>query len=189
MALFSRKRRANVGTYQRIPKQPMPPLESQVDEGELIARAGVRMAVKNRAILWALRDHADFDHEQYLAATRDELLATAGEADANAERLAVELDGPENASDQPTQQGRLVRRRQVLIGLSERLRDLADDEAQLAGLALEARDAAWEEIGAAVKATALLSGPDASRPTGDDRDWALAQVRFDLEEMKPRRAV
>jgi hypothetical protein len=33
---------------------------------------------------------------------------------------------------------------------------------------------------------ALNAGTRLERPTGDERDYALAQVRFDLEEMEAR---
>ena len=191
MRWFGRKgrpKRVQVGTYRNPEPRAAPSIDSLVDEGMQIVESGVRLAVKNQAILWVLRDRADFDHEQYLGATRAQLLAAASESAADADRIADELATPNNDyryanSGEP---GRLERRLDVLMGLVARIHELVDDESYLAGLALQARDAAWDEIGGAVKHAALHAGTKLERPTGDERDWAIAQVRFDLEEMEAR---
>jgi hypothetical protein len=124
---------------------------------------------------------------------RERVLAAAAESAADAERLTEQLAAPEEprarwlTTGEPTEPGRLERRRDVLLGLIERLRGLADDESYLAGLALAARDAAWEEIGAAVKESATLAGTETPLATWDERDQALAEVRFDLERLEARR--
>ena len=38
-----------------------------------------------------------------------------------------------------------------------------------------------------MKHAALHAGTKLARPTGDDRDYALSQVRFDLEELEAKR--
>ncbi len=191
MGWFRRKwrpKRARVGVYRDPEPRPAPSTESLVEEGLLIVESGVKLAVKNQAILWTLRDGADFDHLQYLEATRAQLLAAAAESSADADRIAATLAEPggEFRYEYPAEPGRLERRRELLVGLVARIHALIDDESYLAGLALQARDAAWEEIGAAVLRTALHLGTRLERPTGDERDYALAQVRFDLEEMEAR---
>ena len=193
MRLFPRRKALKFRKFEPPEPRPAPPFDTLVDEGLLIATTGVRMAVKNEAIMWVLRDGADFDHERYLASVRDRMLAAAAETIADADRVAAQLD-VELDFDDETQRSidiaraidpdRRERRELVLRGTSERLTQLADDEAFLAGLALEARDAAWEEIGDAVTANALRSLPSGSTVTGEDRDRALASVRFDLEDLE-----
>jgi hypothetical protein len=196
LALFSRRsrtRRAQVGVYAPPEPRPAPSIDALVDEGLLIVESGVRLAVKNQVILWALRDRADFDHLQYLDAVRERLLAAAAESAADADRLAEHLGQPEvrrgrrHPTGDATEPGRRERRLAVLLGLVARLRGLADDESYLAGLALAARDSAWEEIGAAVTDSALLNAPASPLATWDERDQALAEVRFELERLEARR--
>ena len=191
MRLFWRKRgpkRAQVGTYRNPEPRAAPSIESLVDEGLQIVESGVKLAVKNQAIMWALRDGADFDHVQYLDAARDQLLAVAAASADDADRTADVLAEPGEQSRyaNTAEPGRLERRLDVLMAMVARIHELIDDESYLAQLALEARDAAWHEIGGAVTRAALHAGTGLERPTGDDRDWAIAQVRFDLEEMETR---
>ena len=183
-----RPKRVQLGTYRNPEPRAAPSIDALVDEGMQIVESGVKLAVKNQAILWVLRDHADFDHEQYLDATREQLLASAAESAADADRTADELaqPGEEDRYLNTAEPGRLERRLDVLLGLVTRIHELTDDESYLAGLALQARDAAWDEIGAAVIVATLHAGTGLERPTGDDRDWAIAQVRFDLEELEAR---
>jgi hypothetical protein len=191
MRWFGRKgrpKRVQLGTYRNPEPRAVPSIESLVDEGLQIVESGVRLSVKNQAILWVLRDGLDFDHNQYLDAVREQLLAVAAESAEDADRTADQLaePGEESRYANTAEPGRLERRLDVLMALVSRIHGLVDDESYLAGLALQARDAAWDEIGAAVTHAALHAGNGLERPTGDDRDWALAQVRFDLEEMEAR---
>jgi hypothetical protein len=192
MRLFPRKR-MKFRKFEPPAPRPAPPIESLVDEGLLILSTGIRMAVKNQAILWVLRDGDDFDHERYLETVRDLVLDAADEAVADADRIAESDDPDPDETDESYEIAKAIdpdrreRRQLVLRGMSERLAVLADDEAYLAGLALEARDAAWDEIGGAVTASALRVVPGAKGVTGEDRDRAMALVRFDLEEMEQRR--
>ena len=191
MKFFRRKgrpRRVQLGTYRDPEPRAAPSTEALVDEGMQIVESGVKLAVKNQSILWALRDGADFDHLRYLEAAREQLLAAAAQSAADADRIADELADPHEDPRyaDSAEPGRLERRLDVLLGLVDRIHGLTDDESYLAGLALAARDAAWDEIGAAVTNSALHAGTKLERPTGDDRDYALAQVRFDLDEMEAR---
>lgn len=192
MRLFPRKR-LKFRKFEPPEPRPLPAIESLVDEGLLILSTGIRMSVKNQAILWTLRDGEDFDHERYLQTVRELVLEAAAEATADADRLAQEDDQHPRADDESYEIAKAIdpdrreRRQRVLRGMSDRLTALADDEAFLAGLALEARDAAWSEIGSAVTAAALRASPDGPSVSGEDRDRAMALVRFDLEEMEEER--
>lgn len=191
MRLFWRKRgpkRAQVGTYRNPEPRAAPSTDALVEEGLQIVESGVKLSVKNQAIMWALRDGANFDHVQYLDAAREQLLAVAAESSVDADRTADELaePGDESRYANSAEPGRLERRLDVLMALVARIHELIDDESYLARLALSARDAAWDEIGTAVTHAALHAGTKLTRPTGDDRDYAIAQVRLDVEEMEAR---
>lgn len=192
MRLFPRKR-MKFRKFEPPAPRPAPPMESLVDEGLLILETGIRMAVKNQAILWTLRDGDDFDHERYLQTVRDMVLEAADEATADADRIAATDDRDPDETDESYEIAKAIdpdrreRRQLVLRGMTERLTALADDEAYLAGLALEARDAAWDEIGDAVTAAALRASPEGPSVGGEDRDLAMALVRFDLEDMERER--
>lgn len=190
MPLFRRRkrvRRAPVGKYRQPPPQVAPSIQSLVEEGLLIVESGVRLAVKNQAILWTLRDHVDFDHLQYLEAVRQRLLAAADESASDADRVAAQLADPDRDDhSDPDEPGRLERRLDVLMGLNERLHSLVDDESYLAGLALSARDAAWEAIGAAVVDAVARAAEPPPELTWDERDHELSLLRFDLEELEAK---
>lgn len=193
MGLFSRRRQQSPEPYVAPEPPPIPSLESQVDEGLLILASGVRMAVKNRAVIWALRERADFDRERYRDTVRVHLGAAADEAEADADRADREFTraGPER-HHLPTQYvdepARLQRKADVLHALAGRLRTLSDDETFVDQLIDSARDAAWEEIGSVVRENALLTSPLA-RPVGPaQRNAALRQVRRALEELEEQRS-
>ena len=58
-----------------------------VDEGVMIALTAIRMAVKNRIIVGALRDRATYNPELYIAAAREEITTLARQNDDLATRL------------------------------------------------------------------------------------------------------
>lgn len=192
MRLFPRKKRFRFRKFEPPEPRPALPIETLIDEGLLIVTTGIRMAVKNQAILWVLRDGEDFDVDKYLQSTRDLVLAASAEATADANRIEA-MPEVEDWEDESVARARAIdpdrreRRQNMLRGMSARLDALADDEAFLAGLALEARDAAWEEIGGAVTANALRSFPEAPHVRGEEHDRALALVRFDLEDLERER--
>jgi hypothetical protein len=59
--LFRRRPRLNLGKFRAPEPIAEAPIKRVVEEGVLIARNAVRMAVKNRIIVDAARDHLDFD--------------------------------------------------------------------------------------------------------------------------------
>lgn len=190
MGLFSRRRRTTVEPY--VPPAeppPVPSLETQVEEGLLILVAGVRLTVKNQAIVWALRERTDFDPERYRAAVRTGLLAAADEADADADRATAEF-GRSRTEDHglvqqyPDEPTRLQRKAEVMHALAARLRELSHDDDYVDELATAARDAAWEDIGAMVKHNAMLSAPLARPVPPAQRHAALREIRRALDELQ-----
>lgn len=120
----------------------------------------VRMAVKNRLIISALREGNDFDLDGLKAAAREEMLAQADENDATAARLRDEAKGHVAAKGpEPLETGEVPgsvkkreaeehRRRPIVHDrLAEVLReDAADDEA-VTRIVDQARQDAWDEVG------------------------------------------
>ena len=83
MALFGRR------TKHDVRDRPVSQVERKraVDEGFLIARAAVTVAVANRIITNALRDQGYFDHALIAEATREELHRMAEEQRGDAARM------------------------------------------------------------------------------------------------------
>ena len=61
MRWYKKRRTINLGTYVAPKLREPVHIDDLIDEGLLIARAGVRLAVKNLMILKSVRDHADWD--------------------------------------------------------------------------------------------------------------------------------
>ena len=108
----------------------------------LIAASAVRMAVKNRQIVRALRDRDDYSEKAAVAAAREVFRALAREKREDVERLD---DIIEHARDRPGRAQHqtdyrkadaelLERREQVSDILADRLDDIADDDEYLHGV-------------------------------------------------------
>ncbi|WP_165789121.1 hypothetical protein [Cryobacterium zongtaii] len=144
-----------------------------VDEGMLIALAAVRMALKNRIIVGALRDHSDYDPAQYAALARQELLEVARQNDEDStrvERLGAHLTRTTGAGKSRELENkrrdvvRLGRRRTLHDHVAERLREIADDDEQVAALVQKARADALQEINDALAARLLAQRVDPNQP-------------------------
>lgn len=144
-----------------------------VDEGMLIAMAAVRMALKNRIIVGALREHADYDPAEYAALARQELGEVARQNDEDSTR--VERLGSYLFRTTRSGKGReienkrrdvirLGRRRTLHDHVAERLRDLAADDERVAELVEKARADALEEINEALATRLLAQRIDPRQP-------------------------
>jgi hypothetical protein len=164
---------------------PRPALEDLVEEGVLIAVSGIRMAVKNRAIVRAIREDADFSIDWYLATVRAQMERLSAETDADVRRFERDNDpSDESAARYPGESERIFLRRSMLAGLAQRLRELATDDEFVHGVAMESRDRALEEIGDAVAGAVLRSLAPVDTVTGADRLIALQSLYFDLEQLE-----
>lgn len=178
-----RKRRP-LRRYQPPSEFIAPPLEELVEEGLLIALAGVRMSVKNRILVRTLRDGVDLDLAWCEATVGAELAALAQESADDARRLAEQLVGkrPEVWADESRaryEPERLPRRQRLLTLMAARLQRLATDDEIVRELAVASRDAALDDI---VAARALPPHPRRA-VRGDARDAALAALRAELAEL------
>jgi hypothetical protein len=179
-----RRGRVDVGTYVAPEPVAPPPVEDIAEEGLLIAASAVRMAVKNRQIVRALRDRDDYSEKAAIKAAREVFRALAREKRDEVVRLD---DIIEYARDRP---GRalhqtdyrkgdaelLERREQVSDILADRLDDLAEDDEYLRGIVVAARDAAWDEIGASIEAQ-LRRRPELDAHTREYREHRDARLR------------
>ncbi|HEV7742413.1 MAG TPA: hypothetical protein VGO65_08330 [Pseudolysinimonas sp.] len=179
-----RRGRVDVGTYEAPDPVEPPPVEEIAEEGVLIAASAVRMAVKNRQIVRALRDRADYSEKNAVAAAREVFRALAREKREDVERLD---DIIENTRDRPGRAlhqtdyrkgdaERLERREQVSDILADRLDEIAEDDDYLLAVVDAARNAAWDEIGASIEAK-LARRPEMEAHTREYRDQREARIR------------
>jgi len=144
-----------------------------VDEGMLIALSAVRMALKNRIIVAALRDHNDYDPSVYAALARQELHEVARQNDEDSTR--VERLGSYLARTTGKGKGRelenkrrdvvrLGRRRTLHDNVAERLREIAADDDRVAEIVEKARADALQEINDALSARLLAQKVDPRQP-------------------------
>jgi hypothetical protein len=133
-------------------------LKRAVDEGFLIAKAAVTIAVANRIITNALRDQGYFDHALIAEATREELHRMAEEQRGDAARMR------DIRSTSSKQKGRSRHQHDYRRGddLKLRMREATyeqlaamldkrrDDQHFVDGIVLAARARAWDDIGTTV---------------------------------------
>jgi len=188
MAIW-RKKRA-VRRYEPPSEFPPTPLDELVEEGELIALAGVRLRVKNQIILRTVRDDEPFELDWCVGVVRSEVVALAQESVEDARRLGSRIaEGGRDtfarhdellARYEPE---RLPRRQEMLTMLSERLDALATDEARLRQIALSSRDAALDDMVAARVLVTRHSTPASGSAAAARRAAALVQLTADLDAL------
>ena len=157
MPIFKRRRRVDLGTYVDPETVDPAPVEQVVDEGLLIATSAVRMAVKNRLIVGALRDSADFDLDNLAAFASHEFAELATRNDDSAARVWRDRQW----DDEPQDAGQATRYRSIFEGLAEALRAAAGKPDDLRSLVVAARDDALDEV-LATKQAAAFSPSDAA---------------------------
>lgn len=188
----ARKRRVYLGEYRAPASIELAPIERLIDEGALIAGAAARIAIKNKLILRILRDGKDFSATWLDTAVRKELRALAKEKATDATRVtkitekARDLPGDAEANDdyRSNDVENLERRHAMLVGLVERLNQLADDDTYMQELATAVHERAWEEISAAITALAISLIGSTEQLTEGDRDLRKEQVGADLRKLQ-----
>ncbi|MGV8876454.1 MAG: hypothetical protein ACOH1K_02965 [Rhodoglobus sp.] len=135
---------------------PEAPIERVVEEGVLIARNAVRMAVKNRIIVDAARDHLDYDDG-----------ALAG-------FVHVEFDDLAQQAQRLLRSSHSARNRAVQNGLAGGLREASMDGELITTIIDEARELAWSEIGTAIIAKLRT----AYQPAEDSQYQAKLKTRL-----------
>lgn len=188
---YTRRKTLDLGRFVAPKARPPVPLEELIDEGLLIARAGVRLAVKNLMILKSMRDHADWDVTRYVDAVRQELSNLADEKDGDADRIAAIASEAKSLSGEATHQAdyrsgdvrALNLRESVSRGLANRLRELSADDDYVAEFVELAQASAWEEIAASVEAKLLRAALPPDDDYARERDGRLLDLLGDLAEL------
>ncbi len=188
-----RKRRVNLGTYRAPAYGEPPPISDVVDEGVLVLAASVRLSVKNQAIVRILRDQVDYDPKWYRKAVRKQLLDFAEEKSVDVDRLNAEIESASEKSGRAEHQSdyrrvdlvQLERRRKSTEGLVERLRALADDKDYVDRQATASRELALDELGVAIRTTALGIVPQASPLSAKEKKKQLDELQRELAELLP----
>ena len=188
MNLFRRRSSVDLGRYEGPLAVPVAPVSVVIDEGVLIAKSAVRMAVKNRMIVAALRDGLSYDHAQFVAFAVERFSEFAAHEETSAERvrqrrneqaLSLRATSP---SDLPQES---ARREEIHTGLGSALRELADDLQALDAILSDARDDALGEI-TVHAVTASLDGGEVTVDEDYDQGKAervAALLFIDLSEL------
>ena len=169
----------DVGTYVAPEPTVPPPVEEIAEEGVLIAASAVRMTVKNRQIVRALRDRADYSEKAAMAAAREVFRALAREKREDVERLDDIIDRTRDRPGRALHQTDyrkadaelLERREQVSDILADRLDELAEDDDFVRQTVDAARNSAWDEIGSSIIAQ-LMRRPELDDAEEYDRERA-----------------
>ena len=151
----------------------------------MISASAVRMAIKNRLIIAALRDAQAYDPAVLEALAREQFLTFADETDATARRL--------EADDASVDDREAYRRGpEVFRSLAEALRREAGERDHVAALVARARDDAWQEVGRAIltRLTSSENRPGADPDYERNRSRRISKlVRVDLASLARERAV
>lgn len=122
-----------------------------VDEGLLIALAAVRMAVKNRIIVGALRDSLHYDAAIYVRLAYDEIELLARQNDSLGARAREQLRNAEARPGEICVHEIEVRRLRMLDAvyseMAMALRAIVVQDDALPSLVESARRDAWDEVG------------------------------------------
>ncbi|ROS68800.1 hypothetical protein EDF42_0494 [Curtobacterium sp. PhB172] len=133
-------------------------LKRAVDEGFLIAKAAVTIAVGNRIITNALRDQGYFDHALIAEAAREELHRMADEQRGDAARMREIRSTSSKSKGRSRHQHdyrrgddlKLRTREATYEQLATMLDKRRDDQHFVDGIVLAARARAWDDIGTTV---------------------------------------
>lgn len=187
MNLFRRRSSVDLGRYEGPIAVPVAPVSAVIDEGVLIARSAVRMAVKNRMIVAALRDGLSYDHTRFVLFAIERLAELADHEATSAERVrerrARQSPHPQLTAAEARDES--VRREEIHTGLGAALTALASDPVELDRILTGAREDALGEMTANLSSAAI----DDSAITVDDdygvgKDERVAALLFiDLSEL------
>ncbi|MCU1543227.1 MAG: hypothetical protein JWM50_1092 [Microbacteriaceae bacterium] len=153
-----RRRRVDLGTYVAPDPVAPPPTAQIVREGALIGESVVRMTLRNRLIVDALRDHHDLDLNNLTRVAATEFETLADHEWESAERIRIRREVQREGADyegldlEHLQES--LRRESIHRGMSEAFAARAADADSLAGVVDRSRSEAWAEIGDVIVARA-----------------------------------
>jgi hypothetical protein len=158
-----------------------------VEEGVLVARSALRLAIKNRVIMATLRDGDPWNDTVMTELARAEIEALMGELAATAERLEASSAAPlkrrilsrtiiANLRQDAARQGERAR---ILRRVVERLRETEEDADQTRALLTVARDDTLSELTQA----RLIPLDGTTKLTDEERLASIEGVKEDLRAL------
>ncbi|WP_296197386.1 asparagine synthase [uncultured Microbacterium sp.] len=156
-----------------------PRVRDVVADGLYVAAAATRLTLKNRLLVASVAHDETFDVGAWIPEAQAVVRELADEAEAEADRVAVQLRGLWRKFDESTgtheyrsrDTRNLRRRRKQSLHIAKELRSRADDREAMTKIVIAARDAAWEELAANIH---IALRAEAARP---DRDANYQQMR------------
>ena len=186
MRVWGRRQQQPTEDLSVIAPDEVAALERQVEEGVMIASAALRLSMKNRLIVRALRDGDAYDDEWMTEAVRSEIDDLVDEKTADADRLEgtrTRVKSLRGRPDDPADYRRmdvhsLAMRERITRDLTERLRSLSQDSAFTDEIISGARDAALGEVlGTRLKAS---FDPDGDPRYAKERRMRMNALKEDL---------
>lgn len=183
-----RKHQPALRAYEDPEERPEPTLEELIRDGEEIALVGVRLALKNTFLTRVLRDGEDYDEAWYRAEAARELSTLAAEIRTDEERVAEEIERALNTPGRAAgaadfrirDVATLRRRRDALVGLAQRLEEMARDGEQEHRIVAAAREQALADITDAAARVPVTHDGDYD----DGLSNRKALVKMDLREFR-----
>ncbi|MBC7591828.1 MAG: hypothetical protein H7226_12425 [Salinibacterium sp.] len=197
MRWFRRRREVHVGTYVAPEPVEPPPVDRIAEDGVLIAESVVRMTLRNRIIVDALRDGKDLDRSSLVAIASAELESLADNEWETAERMKLRresfrVDAPwaDDTELVSARQREGQRRESVHRALSKAFADRAAESELLSVLVEQARVEAWDEVAPVLVDRAMIQKPVRTKEYESLRDERLgALLALDLSELAAERGV
>lgn len=195
MRWFRRRRGGWLGTYEPPEPRDPAPIEDIIDDGMLIAESVVRMTLRNRVIVDALRDGRDLDRSALADAAAAELESLADNEWESAQRVrfrreGVRVDDPfpdENANEYRIES---ERREKVHTAMSEAFAERATQRDILDSLVERARREAWDEVAPVIIDRAMHEEPAPDEAYAAQRVERIgALVALDLTALAAERGV
>ena len=197
MRWFRRRREVDVGTYV-APEPIEPPAAGRIaEDGVLIAESVIRMTVRNRIIVDALRDRKDLDRKSLAAIASAEFESLADNEWETAEHMKLRresfrVDAPWADDDELVSARRREdqRRESVHRALSKAFADRAAESELLSVLVEQARVEAWDEVAPVLVDRAVIQQPARTEEYESLREERLgALLALDLSELAAQRGV
>jgi len=199
MGVFGRKRRVDLGTYVEPAPERHAPVAQVVGEGALIGESVVRMAVRNRVIVDALREHKDVDRDELSVFAARELETLAVRERESADRVRVRRErqlqadaARKRSALDPDDIDESRRREELHRRMADAFAERSTDTARLVDIVERSLTDAWSEIGpvlierAGERSLVLDRDPDYERERNDRVGDLLA---LDLASLATQRGV
>lgn len=148
---------------RRLPKRELAPVAEIVEQGMMVADVAVRMTVKNKIIMRALKQQASYSTADTKEKVREALTDLIAERERDAENIEKMLtkinrfgyaaggDTEYRSDDNST----LKHRQEVYQGVARQLRERLADSDYVAEIAQKATQLAWREVGESIANRAM----------------------------------